>query len=224
MERLRTTGRAWYCDNDSCHDCKYFDHSKPHDCQHCQDRTYFNTLNHQHCHWSSSMNILKSYAQFYLGLLLDLPFPNATTSKILILALITTPDACFQNIAGFQLIVINRPTNDHKDLANAQLDVEKTSCVSSQPRQSLDQSPQTKNDDTERYDDSQPYGDTQQHEKRLVDCEPEYVDSTCTDTNGIAEDASAVKDDYWKWDVDRQRFVHLDEKTGKETLCPEWFD
>lgn len=154
---------------------------------------------------------MSSSTKLCLSLVLGLPISNVTTPEVVILALIATPDACFSSIAGIQLFVISRTTGNHKEPIDAQLDVKKISCVSSQSHQSPDQPPQIRSNDTQHHDES------------LVDPEPECVNSTYTDTNGTA-DASAVKDNYWKWDVDRQRFVHIDEKTGKETVCPEWFD
>ncbi|KAK4643560.1 hypothetical protein QC761_407111 [Podospora bellae-mahoneyi] len=211
--RSRPRPYLWYCRNGPGGK-KSPDHRDFSDCEDRQLYKHTKYFDNGHLHSKfrhSCLNTVKSYTKLCLSLVLGLPISNVTTPEVVILTLIATPDACFSSIAGIQLFVISRTTGNHKEPIDAQLDVEKTSCVSSQSHQSPDQPPQIRSNDTQHHDES------------LVDPEPEYVDSTCTDTNGTA-DASAVKDGYWKWDVDRQRFVHIDEKTGKETVCPEWFD
>ncbi|KAK4232569.1 hypothetical protein QBC38DRAFT_4558 [Podospora fimiseda] len=38
------------------------------------------------------------------------------------------------------------------------------------------------------------------------------------------ENNSATEDKYWKWDQDRQRFIHTDANTGRSVACPVGFD
>ncbi|KAK3998334.1 hypothetical protein QBC44DRAFT_363870 [Cladorrhinum sp. PSN332] len=33
-----------------------------------------------------------------------------------------------------------------------------------------------------------------------------------------------AEDNYWKWDQQREQFIHLDVNTGKSVACPNWFD
>ncbi|KAK4190963.1 hypothetical protein QBC35DRAFT_45161 [Podospora australis] len=45
------------------------------------------------------------------------------------------------------------------------------------------------------------------------------------DNNGmISAGPDPIKDDFWAWDQARQRYIHTDRETGKELVCPEFFD
>ncbi|KAK0739155.1 hypothetical protein B0T21DRAFT_346501 [Apiosordaria backusii] len=55
---------------------------------------------------------------------------------------------------------------------------------------------------------------------------PEFTrghDSSTTTENDQKND-DPVEDTFWEWDRERQRFVHTDDLTGEEIVCPEYFD
>ncbi|KAK4677233.1 hypothetical protein QC764_0068660 [Podospora pseudoanserina] len=51
--------------------------------------------------------------------------------------------------------------------------------------------------------------------------QPEVEIST---TENLIPQEDQLEDVFWTWDLERERFVHFDEATGKEIVCPQWFD
>ncbi|KAK4201088.1 hypothetical protein QBC40DRAFT_278818 [Triangularia verruculosa] len=58
--------------------------------------------------------------------------------------------------------------------------------------------------------------------------EPEHTEQSgnipATSEEEENHEECSENDPFWTWDRQRQRFVHVDEETGKEIICPEWFD
>ncbi|KAK4666069.1 hypothetical protein QC763_0069010 [Podospora pseudopauciseta] len=65
-------------------------------------------------------------------------------------------------------------------------------------------------------------------EPRLEGCDMEYRGTYDTSTlnsgNSSDCDCSETDDGFWKWNESRERFIHTDESTGREIVCPQWFD
>ncbi|KAK4180085.1 hypothetical protein QBC36DRAFT_178552, partial [Triangularia setosa] len=148
----------------------------------------------------------------WIATLFGLACSDIAVPDTVVLVLATVPDACFPNLSSIHLLVINRPASGHSNHISIQPAVEISNSVCAERLQRESNAPLPAVVEREH----------EQCDQDLGKCETQYVDSNCI--NDSPDDISAVKDDYWKWDVDRQRFVHRDKQTGEETLCPEWFD
>ncbi|KAK0739157.1 hypothetical protein B0T21DRAFT_362070, partial [Apiosordaria backusii] len=50
------------------------------------------------------------------------------------------------------------------------------------------------------------------------------IDDTTNSASDISDcDCASTEDGFWKWNESRQRFIHTDESTGEEIVCPQWF-